>query len=100
MSTVSEAWQGSIRVRGYAKDMGLAGDATIVRQERPLLPGLMLVRVLYNQEFPGGCDVSFIGPRLIQVKVGDQSFTLELQSFAPQWNRKSLGFAPLTADPK
>jgi len=87
MEPCSEAWQGSIRVRSFTTSWGMGGGfGTWVRQERRLLPGLLLVRDIYHDDNSIGSAVSFVGPGLVHVVPNGQlvePFDIKLRSFVP-----------------
>jgi hypothetical protein len=87
MVPCSEAWQGSVRVRAFTTSWGMGGGfGTWVRQERRLLPGLLLVRDLYHDDNSIGSAVSFVGPGLVHVVPNGQMvepFDIKLRSFVP-----------------
>ena len=68
MQPCSEVWQGSIRVRAFHIDEWLAGDGLIVRQEFRLMPGLLLVRDLYQTDHALGGTVSNLSPGVVRIK--------------------------------
>jgi hypothetical protein len=87
MEPCSEAWQGSIRIRAFTTSWGMGGGmGTWVRQERRLLPGLLLVRDIYHDDSSIGSAVSFVGPGLVHVVPNGQliePFDIKLRSFLP-----------------
>jgi hypothetical protein len=87
MEPCSEAWQGSIRVRAFTTSWGMGGGmGAWVRQERRLLPGLLLVRDIYHDDSSIGSAVSFVGPGLVHVVPNDgliEPFDIKLRSFMP-----------------
>jgi hypothetical protein len=87
MEPCSEAWQGAVRVRAFTTSWGMGGGfGTWVRQERRLLPGLLLVRDLYHDDNSIGSAISFTGPGLVHVIPNGrliEPFDIKLRSFVP-----------------
>ena len=64
----SELWQGSVRVRAFQTDGGATTDYGLwVRQERRIIPGLLLVRDLHNANHACGGRLATVAPGVIRV---------------------------------